>query len=173
MDFSSILSTLWNKVSSPVPNILIGIVFLIFAPDDLRWFGLIFIAIGLSHPIDWAINWVKGKIKNRNFKEKIIATLGSLNQEEKRIIYRMLQNNEQTIAVQHSDYHDALGWDGPLGGREEYIRIFGTCSGLKTKGMFVTSSLEEVTTFTFFAEVWEIMKELYNKEPDLFEPQGN
>lgn len=173
MDFSSILSTLWNKVSSPIPNILIGIVFLIFAPDDLKWFGYIFIAIGFSHPIDWAINWLKEKIKNRKAKGKIVATLRSLNQEEKKIIYRTLQNNQQTLAIQYSDYHDDLGDDGPIGGREDYIRLFGTCSGLQTKRMFVASSNQEVTTFTFFPEVWEIMKELYNKEPDLFKPRGN
>lgn len=46
MDFSSILTTLWGKVTQPLPNIFVGIALIVFAPENIQFAGYIFIALG-------------------------------------------------------------------------------------------------------------------------------
>jgi hypothetical protein len=165
MDFQTILTTLWSKVSKPLPNILIGAAFLVFAPDGVDWFGYIFLAIGISSIGEWG--WQKiGEYKKASKQKKSIqSTLRALNQDEKALLRGMLDRGEQTYYINYNDYHGIRGRSSrSLGGRHEYVQLFGVCSGLKTKGLFVTASLEEITSWSLFPEVWEIMQEELSKD---------
>lgn len=167
MDFSSVLSALWNKVSKPIPNILIGAVFVFLAPENIRWMGYIFIAIGLGSIVEYI--WLKiiGVYNSYCKRKSIEETLRSLNVGEKGVVGRLISKNEQTLSINYNDYHQVMG-EAPLGGRHKYVELFGICTGLQSKGVFVTASLDEITSFSVYPEIWKIMKKLYKEDPSIF-----
>ena len=171
MDCSALLTTLWNKVSKPLPNLFIGAVFLSFAPDNIQWFGYIFCAIGAAAGIEWICAHIQNFKKKSDANKQIENTLSCLNHGERKVIGQMLNDNEQTISINYNDYHMNFrgGCNGQRGGRYEYTELFGICTGLQSKGLFTTASLEEITSFSFFPEVWEIMQKLHHKKPELFQ----
>lgn len=171
MDFSSILTTLWGKISKPVPNVLIGIVFLYFAPNEIRWFGFIFLAIGVSSILDWTREKCLTFCNNYKMERNLKEIFSSMNNGEKRVMTNLLTNNEQTISINYNDYHRPLG-AAPKGGRHEYVELFGICTGLQSKGIFIVATLEEITSFSVLPEAWKTMKKLHKKTPNIFVARG-
>jgi hypothetical protein len=167
MDFTSILTTLWNKISKPTPNVLIGYAFLKFAPKEINWFGYVFLAIGISSLIEWILIYLKQKQKDYYLNKEMEEVLLSLNEGEKNILAKMIQNNEQTVSINYNDYHSYMG-DGSLGGRSHYVELFGICSGLQSKGVFHVITLTEITSFSIFPAVWSTIKKISKKNPALF-----
>ncbi len=169
MDFSSIVTTLWSKISKPLPNILIGAVFLMLAPGDIKWVGFIFIAIGVSSIGEWL--WHKGEkfLINIQRDGNIKNTLYALNRDEKELLRGMLERREQTYYINYHDHH--YGTRGG-GSRHEYTQLFGVCAGLKSKGLFVTASLDEITCWSFHPEVWQILQKELSRNPDFLKTGG-
>lgn len=168
VDYTTILTTLWQKVRNPIPNLLIGLVFLQFAPVENQWYGYIFLAVGASRPLEALSDFFLKFIERRRRDYGIAKTLESLNAEEKNLLKDMLERNEQTIAIIYQDYHRPMA-KAPKGGRTEYVTLFSTCVGLHTKKILVSGSVSEATTFTIYPEVWVVMNNAYKKKPQLFE----
>ena len=164
MDFSSILTTLWSKISKPLPNILIGSVFLAFAPESMTWFGYIFIAIGVSSVGEWLWQNVVKWLDSIKRKQHIRDTLYVLNHDEKKLLRDRLKSREQTYCINYNDYHFS---NLSKGSRREYIQLFGVCEGLTAKGLFVvTASSSEITSWSIHQEVWQIMQKKLFCDPN-------
>lgn len=173
MDFSTILTTFLNKISKPLPNLFIGGVFLYFSPENIKWFGYVFIAIGSSAAIEWGVVQLKKFQKNTDAKKKIIKKLSRLNHGERKILGKMVSDNEQTVSINYNDYHMHMsgGRNGQRGGRHEYNELFGICTGLQSKGLFNAVPLPEITSFSIFPEIWDIMQKLHQKDPNIFKAE--
>ena len=82
MDVSTILTTLWGKISEPLPNILVGLVIVFLAPNNINWVGFIFIALGISSFCKWIFPHIIVALTKKSIKRKIIA----LSNEEQRLL---------------------------------------------------------------------------------------
>lgn len=167
MDFSAILTTLWNKVSKPTPNILLGAVFLVLAPSEVRWFGYIFLAIGIASILEFL--WSKFLSLVLYEKRKILlrSSALSLAPTEKAVIKEMLLKNQHTFSVDYNDYHRVYD-EPPLGSRHDYVKVFGACQDLQRKGFFEVSSLPEITSWTFKPLAWKVLMKIYKNNPTVF-----
>lgn len=93
MDFGW-LSSLWNKIGRPLPNLLIGLAFLYKAPENISWVGYIFIAISVQGFLDWGISTSKKILsiwRDYSRAAEIQKKLLSLNKEEKEIMVSLHQ----------------------------------------------------------------------------------
>ncbi len=99
MDFSDILSNLWNKFSKPIPNILLGLVILFLSPLDweTRWVGWIFIALGVSGILEYIWKFIKEKYRQRKERRNLIKTLAELQPYELAFLKVLLSHNQRTF----------------------------------------------------------------------------
>lgn len=91
------ITALWQRVSQPVPNFLIGLVFLNYAPKELSWIGLIFIAISSQGFLEYTIKflkWIARKLFTFRNNQKIEKKLNNLTVKEAEalILVYMLKN---------------------------------------------------------------------------------
>lgn len=167
MDIFSLVSTLWGKVSKPIPNMLIGLVILKFAPDEHKWLGYIFVAIGASSIIETGINYTKTLMDDCTVSKKIHDSLRCLNREESQLIRKLVCENHQTFSTQNSSYYAlSQGGDGGRTGRQE---LLDTCSGLQDKGLLSPGLSFPYTCVTVPNNVWKIINKLYKDNPKIFD----
>lgn len=99
MEFSSILTSLWNKIGKPLPNISVGLVFIFLAPDEIYWVGYIFVALGISSIFEWVWHFAKAKIPHYRLKKK----LANLPEEEFNLLNDLRVLNGITIGFDFED----------------------------------------------------------------------
>ncbi|MCA3249505.1 MAG: hypothetical protein ACK5WY_07975 [Holosporaceae bacterium] len=97
MNIEELLTTLWNKISKPITNILIGAVFLVFAPKDISWVGWIFLAIGSGGFLDKNSHHLPKAWKMSQKRKKIKENLKNLTTPEADILKLMVQHNKQIM----------------------------------------------------------------------------
>jgi hypothetical protein len=93
MDFTQILTTLWGKISKPLPNILVGLVFVFLAPKSIQWFGFVFISIGLAS----AVESIFPKFVLWRKKYDLKKCISRLSQDEIAILQTVRKNEGFTI----------------------------------------------------------------------------
>ena len=165
MDISALLSILWNKISRPIPNLLIGLAFLIFAPDQYKWSGWIFVAIGLSDPFDFIQNLIKSKVMQYYKKKRVSKSLCRLNYGERELIARLVSEEHQTFSIKNDHYY-------PSGGShiDSQPRLFDTCAGLQLKELLVHDESKSQAVYNVPDDVWEEIEKLYKKDRNYFAP---
>lgn len=104
MDFTQILTTLWGKISKPLPNILVGSVFVALAPKSVSWFGFVFIAIGLASVIEFCIPRILSWKKKYALRRLIL----SLSQDEIEVLQDVRRNEGLTIDSGNQQFQKIL-----------------------------------------------------------------
>ncbi len=99
MDFSDILIGLWNKISKPIPNILLGLVILFLSPLDweTRWVGWIFIALAVAGILEYVGTFIKERYKQRKENRNLIKKLAELRPYELDFLKVLLSHNQRTF----------------------------------------------------------------------------
>ena len=163
MNWEATLTTLWNKVSKPITNILIGLAFLIFAPGDLVWLGWIFLAIGVGGFLDKQSYFFKNTWDKILKGKKIKEELEHLTRAEESILKLMVQHNKRIM--RQPDFEDALSKKIP--GRSQKLPsvIYSVFTSLEDKNLAYFNS----TGFGHFnvtarEHVWEILKKRYKED---------
>lgn len=168
-DISSLISTLWSKVSTPIPNILIGTAFLLAAPDAHKWFGWIFIAIGAAYPVEAMIGGGKKLLLAISENKKIRELMNSLNREERALIRKLVSERHQTFSTHNNGYYSlSQGGEGGRTGRHE---LLDTCTSLHNKGILVPANSDTHTAcYTVSERAWRVVNKLYKKNREFFSP---
>ena len=99
MDFPDILLGLWNKISKPIPNILLGLVILFLSPLDweTRWVGWIFIALAVGRILEYIGIFIKEQYKQRKENRNLIKKLKELQANELTFLKVLLSHNQRTF----------------------------------------------------------------------------
>ncbi len=99
MDFSDILIGLWNKISKPIPNILLGLVILFLSPLDweTRWVGWIFIALAVAGILECLWKFIKEKYMQWKETRNLIKKLEELQPSELNFLKILLSHNKRTF----------------------------------------------------------------------------
>ncbi len=97
VDFSDILPGLWNKISKPIPNILLGLVILFLSPLDweTRWVGWIFIALAVGRILEYVGIFIKERYKKRKENRNLIKKLAELQEKELIFLKVLLSHNKR------------------------------------------------------------------------------
>lgn len=144
---------------------------MILAPEEIKWAGFIFIAIGVSSIGEWLWHKSEKFLIDIQRDKNIKNTLYALNRDEKELLRGMLERGEQTCYINYHDHHHHLD-NRSRNSRHEYTQLFGVCAGLKSKGLFVTASLDEITSWSFYPEVWRILQKELSRNPDFLKTGG-
>jgi DNA-binding winged helix-turn-helix (wHTH) protein len=97
MNIEELLTILWNKISKPITNILIGAVFLVFAPKDISLVGWIFLAIGSGGFLDKNSHHLSEIWKMHQKRKKIKEEISNLTASEDDVLRLMVQHNKQIM----------------------------------------------------------------------------
>lgn len=151
MDFTQILTTLWGKISKPLPNILVGLVFVFLAPKFVSWLGFIFIAIGLASVIEFCIPRILSWKKKHALRRLIL----SLSKDEIKVLQDVRRNEGLTIESGNQQLQQILA------------------SFWKFEGLGLVYSIKNINyydehTFTFrlYGETERALKDILKRELD-------
>jgi Super-infection exclusion protein B len=97
MDWQSVLTALWGKVSKPLPNFLIGGVFIFLAPSNIAWTGYIFIALGISGVWDWLNPQINHWWRIQQVKKAVEKYIPHMTEKDKEIIGYLLNKNQKVF----------------------------------------------------------------------------
>lgn len=98
MDLQSILTSLWSKVNDPLPNILIGLVFMFAAPDGWGWAGWIFFALGFCS----GLKVIYPKFLLWKEERRWLKKISKLTEEEYEVLNLLRQENSYSMSEQQA-----------------------------------------------------------------------
>ncbi len=90
----------------------------------------------------------------------MLQIFSTFNSEEKDILREMLTKNESTKYVRYDDYQHPL-LQAPLGGIEDFDKVFSVFNGLRAKGIIHAKQSGYSWVFRIIPDVWEMLKK-YN-----------
>ena len=163
MNWETALTTLWNKVSKPFTNILIGISFLVFAPNNVEWFGWIFLAIGVGGFLDKQSHAFRNTWERFRKGKKIKEELDHLTPAEEVILKLMVRHNKRVM--REPDFKNALLKKSPSRSRELPSDIYGIFTSLEDKKLVYWNSTGSGHFNVTASEViWKIIKKRYKED---------
>lgn len=149
MDYTAVLTTLWGKVTKPIPNLLIGATFIKFAPADWNWFGYIFFCFAGSGFADWLQVQLCFLYEKDQQRKKLKKTLQRLTNSERALLKSLVMTDTQTIHKEQMKSSDIT-----------------TCLSLQDKGVFIKS--ENMSSFSLSHQTLDMLRELAKKDKDYF-----
>ena len=161
MNWETALTTLWNKISKPITNILIGLAILSFAPDNTSWFGWIFLAIGVGGFLD-KNSYLCQQIWKKHLKaRKIKEELEHLTAAEEGVLKLMVRYNKRIART--PDFEEVLSRKH---GQELPSDIYGAFTGLEDKKIISYSAggFRSYFSVTASEEIWTIIKKRYKND---------
>lgn len=161
MNWDAVLTTLWNKISKPVTNILIGSAFLFFAPEGVNWFGWVFLALGIGGFIDnnsWKISQAWKKFQKEN---KIKDELRHLTASEEAILKLMVRHNKQIL--RQNEFLNFLNADSQHA-QNLPRQIFDVFSSLDDKQILTYYPNSRDFSLEVKDFMWQAIKKRYKKE---------
>jgi hypothetical protein len=163
MNWETALTTLWNKISKPVSNILIGAVFLFVAPTNISWFGGIFIAIGVGGFLDKQFQLIPEKLKQLKKEKEIKEEIENATDEEINLLKLMLHHNKRIMI--NTDFVNSLEQRNITRGGQLPSKIYDLFRSLDDKNLLCyDSGFDGYFKITVLDTVWHILKKLYKKD---------
>jgi hypothetical protein len=164
MNWETVLTTLWNKISKPFTNILIGLAFFSAAPENVSWFGWIFTAIGVGSFIDKQSQVIHEKWINLKIKKEIKIEIENATDEESGILKLMVQHNKRIM--RRSDFENIF-IDHIKRNRNQFpSEIYGIFESLQDKNLiyYLPNEFRGQFEIQIQYQVWDIIKNIYKDE---------